>query len=700
MPSCNDIESNKQKFEFLPEKQNNHMCYGAFFPCPMKDAMIKICIKINDIRLIMRRIYFYRKSGIEFFTKTKSYFFNFAENPLLNNNEKGISEKICDIFINLLVYYTNDKFFPININNQIIGYSSIFLDLFNKKSKENTNNEDIIYIKNKYINELMNTWIKIDKKNNVEKGLSSFDFIMYLNLLSNRSYNDLYQYPVFPMLFFYDKQNEEYNYIERDLENHIGFQTCTNLGEKRKKKIMNIFETTKEEIENGLVENENAYYFESNFSNAKYVCNFLLRVFPFSFIAIELEGDGYDEPNKLFSSIEQTFYNISGNDNDLRELIPEFFYFPEIFLNVNKLNFDKKNKNLDINDVKIPIEILNSNVDDNNINNIIDKKSVIYFYCKFIEKMKNNLETRYLDIYNWIQIIFGEKQKYSKDSINYQFFKTETYISFSKDKKEQLSKFLNNDEIMNSVEYGLLPNQTIYKEIDLKQIIIPQNKTNELHYIKQQIILNIHKTIHINSNNNLNETNTKEILSINNNDINYNLNIICYTNISKIEIIINNNLESEIYENIEEIVHSDYNKRLNMFIISSNDGYLYLYILPGKLINIIKHPTKNHFFHYVFLSSNPFPSIIAFDKIDNTFYSYSINGNFIYQKDLFQIINLKDDNSNINICPIFDMENGIYKDFFLIQINNKETIDFCDKLDDFNILITVPFFEKIDYLDI
>ena len=226
----------------------------------------------------------------------------------------------------------------------------------------------------------------------------------------------------------------------------------------------------------------------------------------------------------------------------------------------------------------------------------------------------------------------------------------------------RLSKFLNNDEIMNSVEYGLLPNQTIYKEIDLKQIIIPQNKTNELHYIKQQIILNIHKTIHINSNNNLNETNTKEILSINNNDINYNLNIICYTNISKIEIIINNNLESEIYENIEEIVYLDYNKRLNMFIISSNDGYLYLYILPGKLINVIKHPTKNHFFNYVFLSSNPFPSIIAFDKIDNTFYSYSINGNFIYQKDLFQIINLKDDNSNINICPIFDMENGIYKD--------------------------------------
>ena len=697
IPSCNNIESNKLSFELRQEEQNKHMCYGAFFPCPMKDSMIKICIKINDIRLILRRIYFYRKSGIEVFTKTKSYYFNFTENPLINDNEKGISEKICDIFINLLVYYAKDKFFPININNQIIGYSNIFFDEFNKKIKNN--NDDLIFIENKYINELINIWIKIDKRNNIEKGLSSFDFIMYLNLFSNRSYNDLYQYPVFPMLFFYDKENEEYKYIERDLSNHIGFQICTNMAEKRKRKIMNNFESSKEEIENGLAQDGTAYFFESNFSNGKYVSNYLLRIFPFSFIAIELEGDGYDEPNKLFSSIEETFYSISANDNDLRELIPEFFYFPEIFLNVNKLNFDKKNKNIDINNVKIPVEIFNSNIEDNN-SNTIDKKSIIYFYSKFIEKMKNNLETKYLDIYKWTQIIFGENQKYSKDSKNDQLFKTETYISFSKEKNKQLSNFLQNDEIMNSVEYGLLPLQTIFIENDLKQSE-NTNKSNKCNYIKEQILLNINKTLKINlNNNNNNEINTKEILSININDMNYNINIICYTKLPKIETIINDKLECEIYENIEEIVYLDYNKRLNMFIISSIEGELYLYILPGKLINVIKHPIKNNYFNFSFLSSNPFPSIIAFDLSNNTFYSYSINGNFIYQKDLFQIINLKEENNYVHICPIFDKENGIYKDFFLIQNNNKECIEYSDKWDNSNLLINVPFFEKIEYTDI
>ena len=706
LPSCNSIESNKQKYELKNNDQNTHLCYGSFFQCPMKDSNMKICIKINDIRLIMRRIYFYRKSGIEFFTKTKSYFFNFTENPLLNGNFKGMSEQNCDIFINLLVYYTQDRFFSININNKIIGYTNIFLNLFNKKN----NGEDLIFIKNKYINELINSWIKSDKKNNVEKGLSSFDVIILLNLLSNRSYNDLYQYPVFPILFFYDKDienenNDDYKLVERDLGNHIGFQICTKMGEKRKKKIMKFFETTKDEIENGLVQNGNAYFFESNFSNEKYVCNFLLRVFPYSFIAIELQGDGYEDPKKLFDSIEDTFYNISANENDLRELIPEFFYFPEIFLNINKLNFNKKNNNKIINDVKIPIEILSSNFDDNNLcnGNSIEKKSIFYFYCKFIEKMKNNLENRFLDVYKWSNLIFGKNQKYYNNDKKDLLFKSETYIDFSKEKKVDLKNNLENDEIMNSVEFGLLPIQTIFTEVELKQMQISQNKNNILNYIKSQIIINKEKIFTINSNTpNNNEIKPKEIISLNINDYNYKLNIKFHINISKIDVFNNNKLENEFYENIDSIIFFDYNKRLNMFIISSNDGYLCIYILPGKLINVIKHPINNHHFDYAFLSSNPFPSVIAFDKSNNIFYSYSINGNFIHQKEIFHLINLKDDNNNnVHVCPILDGENGIYKDFFLIQINNKLNIDFNGaKWDNSNFLINAPFFEKIEYIDI
>ena len=256
---------------------------------------------------------------------------------------------------------------------------------------------------------------------------------------------------------------------------------------------------------------------------------------------------------------------------------------------------------------------------------------------------------------------------------------------------------------MNSVEFGLLPIQTIFSEIELKQHQINKNKNNKLNYIKEQITINKNKIITIN-NTNINIANdniNKEILSININENNYNLNINCHINISKIEIFINHKLEKEFYDNVDSIIYLDYNKRLNMLIISSFDGYLCLYILPGKLINVIKHPIKNHYFDFVLLSSNPFPSIIAFDKTNNNFYSYTINGNQIHQKDIFQFVDLKDENNNIHICPIFDMENGIYKDFFLIQINNKYTIDFNEKKwDNSNFLINVPFFEKIEYNNI
>ena len=163
-------------------------------------------------------------------------------------------------------------------------------------------------------------------------------------------------------------------------------------------------------------------------------------------------------------------------------------------------------------------------------------------------------------------------------------------------------------------------------------------------------------------------------------------------------------MKYEFYENSDSIIYIDFNKRLNMFIISSIDGYLFLYILPGKLINVIKHPLKNSHFDYVLLSSNPFPSIIAFDKLNNTFYSYSINGIFIHKKEILELILLKDDNAHI--CPMFDNENGIYNDYLLIQVNKSLNFDFdfnfnkTKKCNNSNFFINVPFFEKIENIDI
>ena len=99
-------------------------------------------------------------------------------------------------------------------------------------------------------------------------------------------------------------------------------------------------------------------------------------------------------------------------------------------------------------------------------------------------------------------------------------------------------------------------------------------------------------------------------------------------------------------------------------------------LLPNKLITMIKHP-KNLYYDKVFLSSNPFPSIIAFNKKYNELVSYSLSGIKIKA---FPIDNKS--NSEIKIESIFNIYGGIFED--MIKIDFKENFE----------IYTVPFFEE------
>ena len=134
------------------------------------------------------------------------------------------------------------------------------------------------------------------------------------------------------LLFFYDKtKDEKYNILERKLNQHIGFQTVSEKSKYRKKLVVQTFNESKREKKEDDDEDgfEEPSFFKTHYSNNFYVTNFLIRIFPFSFLSIELQGNGFDSPNRLFYSIEDTLYNISFMKSDLREMIPEFYYFLE-----------------------------------------------------------------------------------------------------------------------------------------------------------------------------------------------------------------------------------------------------------------------------------------------------------------------------------------------------------------------------------
>ena len=163
------------------------------------------------------------------------------------------------------------------------------------------------------------------------------------------------------------------------------------------------------------------YCFGSHFSNGAYVCHYLGRLFPYSSVMIEIQGSGFDCPERLFLNLQKSFYSVVTEKSDLREIIPEMFTLPELFLNINNFNFGKVE--IDVNNEENNPEKQIQNDNKNIIINLDEGKSmrqveevILPTWCKnnpfyFIEKYRFLLESHNLNINPWIDLIFGYLQR-------------------------------------------------------------------------------------------------------------------------------------------------------------------------------------------------------------------------------------------------------------------------------------------------
>ena len=62
----------------------------------------------------------------------------------------------------------------------------------------------------------------------------------------------------------------------------------------------------------------------------------MIRVEPFTTYALEYGGGEFDYPDRMFNDVGKTFANT------VRELIPEFYCLPEMFVNENRFGFLSK----------------------------------------------------------------------------------------------------------------------------------------------------------------------------------------------------------------------------------------------------------------------------------------------------------------------------------------------------------------------
>ena len=415
--ACNKTTKNKNNNAI--NSNNDEICYGSVFPTPQREFNRKILIKSKDIKFILIRNYYRRTSAIEIFTykSNKSYYFNFKEFIDVNNSK------------NLLLNTVKE-----NENFKNITYHKIITLYYNKK----------------YISTMFPLCFseRLDPKK-IIKFYNNYDLLTIINLLSNRSFRDLYQYPIFPILYKPNNILDNEKNQERDLGQHIGYQELNEKNKERKELIEETYNASLQDgtIMIGNVGESKPHLFGTHYSNIVYSCNYLIRIFPYSLIGVELQGDGFDSPNRLFYSIQKTMINTLAQKSDLREMIPELYYFPDIFTNINDLCFGKLADGKDISNVSIKENKDNEDEDP-------------YEKYEYLAKCKDYLEFSNLKLNEWINLIFGINQSSTvpqkKGEEKRIYYRNELDICF---KYEDQKKYMNDIIIMQEYEFGIQPIQ-------------------------------------------------------------------------------------------------------------------------------------------------------------------------------------------------------------------------------------------------
>ena len=209
--------------------------------------------------------------------------------------------------------------------------------------------------------------------------LSNFEYLMYLNRISGRSFSNASQYPIFPWVIQdYSSEVLDLNNPEtfRDLKCPIG--AYTEAKRKALKEKLNDFPDM------GL---EHPYMYSSGPLSTLAVALYLVRMEPFTGMQVSLQGGKFDAKERQVRSVGNLFHTLTTSSNECWESIPEFFYQPEFLQNRNNFGLNGAK------DIELP-PWASSPMD-------------------FIYKHRKALESRYVseNLNHWIDLIWGYKQK-------------------------------------------------------------------------------------------------------------------------------------------------------------------------------------------------------------------------------------------------------------------------------------------------
>ncbi|KAM7374484.1 hypothetical protein PAMP_007139 [Pampus punctatissimus] len=214
--------------------------------------------------------------------------------------------------------------------------------------------------------------------------ISNFEYLMFLNTIAGRTYNDLNQYPVFPwVLTNYDSEELDLTLPGnfRDLSKPIGA-----LNPKRAAFYAERYETWDDD-------STPPDHYTTLYSTAHSTLMWMLRIEPFTTFFLNANDSKFDHPERAFSGIGRAWRNCQRDTADVKELIPEFYYLPEMFVNSNEYELGLREDGVPVCDVELPAWA---------------KKPE-----DFVRINRMALESEFVScqLHQWIDLIFGYKQR-------------------------------------------------------------------------------------------------------------------------------------------------------------------------------------------------------------------------------------------------------------------------------------------------
>ncbi len=225
----------------------------------------------------------------------------------------------------------------------------------------------------------------------IKREISNFEYLMHLNTIAGRTFNDLGQYPVFPWVIKdYTSSRIDLRKKEtfRDLEWPMGALT-----KKQQEDCIMRFQDQNESYQYNPKDEIPPFHHGSHYSTAAFVYWYLIRLEPFTSLHILLQSGKFDKPDRLFYSVQSAWNGCLNNAADVKELIPEFFCCPEMFENHNDVDLGVMQNKEKVGPVVLPPWCRNAH--------------------DFVRINREALESEYVsqNLHHWIDLIFGYKQR-------------------------------------------------------------------------------------------------------------------------------------------------------------------------------------------------------------------------------------------------------------------------------------------------